>query len=160
MVTVARFLLAIPVLVFAVEHLLHPGFAPGVPLSKVTPAWIPLRLFWSYFTAVVFIPAGVALVLRKQARLAASGVGIVVLLLVSFIYLPILVASPADIANGLNYLVDTLALSGSAFALAAALPKPHPSLAEGSEQRVQTALGAGAASAAYQGRERNPRAWS
>jgi hypothetical protein len=55
-VTVARFLLAIPVLVFAVEHLLHPGFAPGVPLSKVTPAWIPVRLLWSYFTAVVFLP--------------------------------------------------------------------------------------------------------
>jgi uncharacterized membrane protein len=160
LVTVARFLLAIPVLVFAVEHLLHPGFAPGVPLSKVTPAWIPVRLFWSYFTAMVFIPAGIALVVKKQSRLAASGVGIVVLLLVLFIYLPILVASPADIANGLNYLVDTLALSGSALAVAAALPKPHPGLADGSEPRVQTAMGGGAASAAYPGRERNPRAWS
>ena len=159
-VTVARFLLAIPVLVFALEHLLHPGFAPGVPLSKVTPAWIPARFFWSYFTAAVFIPAGFALVVKKQARLAASGVGIVVLLLVLFVYLPILVASPADIANGLNYLVDTLALSGSAFALAAALPKPHPSLADGRDQRVKTAIGTGQASAAYEGPERNPRAWS
>jgi uncharacterized membrane protein len=160
MVAVARFLLGIPVLVFAVEHLLHPGFAPGVPLSKVTPAWIPARLFWSYFTAAVFIPAGVALVVKKQARLAASGVGIVVLLLVLFVYLPILIAGPADVANGLNYFVDTLALSGSALAVAAALPKPHASLAEGSEQRVQRALDAGAASAAYEHPERNPRAWS
>jgi uncharacterized membrane protein len=159
-ITAARFLIAIPVIVFAVEHVLHPGFAPGVPLSKLMPAWIPGRLFWSYLTAAVFIPAGFALVVKKQARLAAAGVGIVVLLLVLFIYLPIVVANPADIANGLNYLVDTLALSGSAFALAGALPKQQPTLAEGREQRVQTAVGDGAATAPYERPEPNPRAWS
>jgi uncharacterized membrane protein len=160
LITVARFLIALPAIVFALEHILHPGFAPGVPLSKVTPARIPGRLFWSYLTAAVFILAGFALVVKKQARLAAPGLGIMVLLLVLFIYLPILIANPADIGNGLNYLVDTLALSGSALALAGALPKPQPSVAEGSEQRVKTAPGEGEARAPYARLERNPRAWS
>jgi len=160
LITVARFLIAIPVIVFAVEHVLHPGFAPGVPLSKLTPAWIPGRLFWSYLTAAVFILAGFALVVKKKARLAATGLGIMVLLLVLFIYLPIVIANPADIGNGLNYLVDTLALSASALALAGALPKPQPTLAEGSQPRVKTAMGDGQAAPAYERPERNSRAWS
>jgi hypothetical protein len=147
-------------IVFAVEQVLHPGFAPGVPLSKVTPAWIPGRLFWSYLSAAVFALAGFFLVVTKQARLAATGLGIMVLLLVWFIYLPILVAHPADMGNGLNYLVDTLALSGSALALAGALPKPHPSVVEGREPRVKTAMGDGGATPPYERPEPNPRAWS
>jgi hypothetical protein len=83
-----------------------------------------------------------------------------VLLLVLFIYLPIVIANPADIGNGLNYLVDTLALSGSALTLAGALPKPQPTLAEGSQPRVKTAMGDGQAAPAYERPERNSRAWS
>jgi hypothetical protein len=68
-----------PVIVFAVGQVLHPGFAPGVPRSKRTPAWIPGRFFWAYLSAAVFISAGFALVIKKQARQAAAGEGIVVL---------------------------------------------------------------------------------
>lgn len=43
-----------------------------------------------------------------------------ILLLVLVFYLPILIANLSDIGNGLNYLVDTLLLSGSVLALAQA----------------------------------------
>jgi hypothetical protein len=42
---------------------------------------------------------------------------------VRLIYVPIVVANPSDIANGLNYLMDTLLLGGSAPAPAGALPR-------------------------------------
>ena len=50
-----------------------------------------------------------------------------ILILVLFIYLPIVAADPSDIGNGLNYIVDTLAFSGAALVLADALPREdHP----------------------------------
>ena len=60
--------------------------------------------------------------INKQARLAATWLGLITLLLVLFIYLPIVIGIPADIANGLNYLADTLLLGGAALALAGAYP--------------------------------------
>src|SRR5271169_3165202 len=58
LVNLGRFFVAIPVLVFGVEHFLHPDFAPGVPLNKLTPAYIPARLLWAYLAGAVLIPAG------------------------------------------------------------------------------------------------------
>jgi len=53
--------------------------------------------------------------------LAATYLGIMVLLLMLFVYLPILIAEPLSIANGLNYFFDTLVLSGAALLLADAI---------------------------------------
>ena len=53
LVHLGRLFIGIPVLFFSVEHFLHPDFVPGVPLGKVVPTWIPLRLFWGYLTGVV-----------------------------------------------------------------------------------------------------------
>ncbi|MGH9351903.1 MAG: hypothetical protein ACRD2G_07060 [Terriglobia bacterium] len=120
-ITFGRFLIGIAAVFFGVENLLHPGFVPGVPLDRVTPAWIPGHLFWSYLAGVVLIGSGLGILLNKKARLAALCMGIMVLLLVLFVYLPIMAAVPFDIANGLNYFADTLLFSGSALLLAQAL---------------------------------------
>jgi len=45
------------------------------------------------------------------------------------VYLPITVRNLSDIGNGLNYLVDTLAFSGTALLLASALPVENYSVA-------------------------------
>lgn len=127
LVTVGRFFIGIPAVFFSVEHFLHPEFIPGVPLGKVTLAWVPGRLLWAYFVGAVLFAAGTSIMARNKARLAATGLGIVIFLLVMFVYLPTLVAHPSDIANELNYFVDTLAFSGAALLLADALPKEdHP----------------------------------
>jgi uncharacterized membrane protein len=120
LVTMARFFVAIPAVFFGVEHFLHPTFAPGVPLQKTTPLWVPGRLFWAYLGGAVLIAVGACLIVNKRARPAATYVGIMILLLVLFIYLPILVSSPSDIV-AINYFVDTLAFSGAALVLANAL---------------------------------------
>jgi hypothetical protein len=69
----------------------------------------------------VFVVTGVCLIFNKKARLAAGCLGFMILLLVVLIYVPIVVANPSDIANRLNYLMDTLLLSGGDLALAGAL---------------------------------------
>jgi hypothetical protein len=60
------------------------------------------------------------LITNKKAGLAATWLGLVILLLVLAVYLPIVVAIPSDIGNGLNYLADTWLLGGSVLAFAQA----------------------------------------
>jgi uncharacterized membrane protein len=116
--TLALFFIAIPIAFLGVEQVLHPEFAPGVPLAKLTPLWVPAHLVWGYVTGAIFVVIGISLIIKKQVRLAATWLGLISLLLVLLIYLPIVIANPSDIGNGLNYLADTLLLSGSALALA------------------------------------------
>jgi hypothetical protein len=99
---------------------MHPQLAPGVPLEKLTPPWIPMHALWGYPTGAIFVVAGVCLIINKEARRAATWLGAVILLLVLVVYVPIVVTIPADIGNGLNYLADTLLLSGAVLALAQA----------------------------------------
>jgi uncharacterized membrane protein len=120
-ISLARLFIGVPITFLGVEQFLHPELAPGVPLPKLTPSWIPGHAFWGYATGVVFIVAGLCLILNKEARLAATWLGLVILLLVLVVYLPILAGNPSDIGDGLNYLVDTLLLSGSVLCLAHAL---------------------------------------
>jgi uncharacterized membrane protein YphA (DoxX/SURF4 family) len=127
LVTLARFFVGVPAVFFGVEHLLHPEFAPGVPLKMVTPTWIPVRLFWAYLAGAVLVAAGSLVTVNKKARLAAAYLGIMILLLVLIVYLPILVSDPKSIDIGLNYFFDTLAFSGAIFLLADALPKESDS---------------------------------
>jgi uncharacterized membrane protein len=119
-VLLARLFIGVPITFLGVEQFLHPELAPGVPLEKLTPPWIPGHALWGYPTGVIYVVAGLGLILNKEARRAATWLGLVILLLVLAVYLPILLANPSDIGTGLNYLMDTLLLSGSVLALAQA----------------------------------------
>ncbi len=121
--TLARFFVAIPIAFLGVEQILHPELAPGVPLAKVTPTWVPAHLFWGYVIGAIWIVIAVFLMINKQVRVAATWLGLITLLLVLLIYLPILIANLSDIANGLNYFADTLLLGGAALALAGSQPQ-------------------------------------
>jgi uncharacterized membrane protein len=108
---------------FGVEHFLHPEFMPAVDFDRSMPTWIPVPMFWSYLAGTAFLIAGTSLIVDRKTRLAATWLGIVVFLLVLFVYLPILVANPFDIDNGLNFFVSTLAISGVALLVAKAMPR-------------------------------------
>jgi uncharacterized membrane protein len=139
-ILLARLFIGVPITFLGVEQFLHPELAPGVPLEKLTPPWIPAHALWGYPTGAIFVVAGLCLIFNKEARRAAAWLGLVILLLVVAVYLPILLANPSDIGTGLNYLMDTLLLSGSVLALAQALcgdsalelPQPEPVLAQNS----------------------------
>jgi uncharacterized membrane protein len=116
--TLARFLIAIPIAFMGVQQCLHPELAPGVPLMMATPRWVPAHPFLGYVIGTIYVVIAISLLLNQQVRRAATWLGLIVFLLVLFLYLPIVIANPADIGNGLNYFADTLLLSGAALALA------------------------------------------
>jgi uncharacterized membrane protein len=122
-ITIGRIFIAAATLVFGVQQILHADIVPGVPLVRQTPQWIPLHTFWSYLGGAVFLVTGACLLLNRKTRAAATALGATVLVLIIFVYLPILGASLKDIGNGLNYFVDTLVFSGVALLLADAMPK-------------------------------------
>ncbi len=112
--------LACPSRFLAWSNFSIPELAPGVPLPKLTPPWIPGHALWGYPIGAVYVVAGLCLITNKKAGSAAAWLGLLILLLVLAVYLPIVIGIPSDIANGLNYLADTLLLGGSVLAFAEA----------------------------------------
>lgn len=125
LMTTGRILIAIAAMVFGVEHFFHPLGLPGVPLEKVTPAWIPGRALIDYVTGAALFAGGVCFLLNRKARAAATWLGSWLLLLVIVIYGPVLILALANPAaatqiEGINYFADTLLFAGGILALASA----------------------------------------
>ena len=124
MITIARFVIAVSIAVFGVDQFLYPAFAPGIPhdgpVIVTMPAWIPGHVFWAYLTGAIFLGCALGRLSRKYAP--ATLLGITVLVLVLFAYLPLTITKASDVANGLNYLAIHFALARAAFFLAGALP--------------------------------------
>jgi uncharacterized membrane protein YphA (DoxX/SURF4 family) len=132
LIFVARLAIGIVLIVFGVEHLLHPEFAPGVPLSKLTPSWVPLPLFWAYLVGAVLLVAGAAILLNKRSRMGAAIVGLVMTLLTLVLYSPLwaMAKGPSQTIEGLNYVADTLLFAGTILLLAMAMPTDNRAAAE------------------------------
>ncbi len=122
-VAVARVIIGIGMIAYGVEHFLHAGSAPGVPLEKLTPAWVPLPHLWAYLSGAIEVIAGVAILINRYAREAAALAGLWIVLLTLFLYVPILAMArgTAGIVEGLNYVFDTLLYGGALLLLALAV---------------------------------------
>jgi len=127
-IIVGRVLIGIAATFYGVETFRHPTSCPGIPLEKLMPAWIPGQLLIGYVTAAILVVAGASILLAKKTRMAATYLGTWIVLLVVFIYGPILIASLLDPSTavkveGLNYFFDTLLFAGAILALASATPR-------------------------------------
>lgn len=124
MILIGRFFAALAAIYFGVEQLLHPEFTPGVPDTKLTPAWVPLHALWGYPVGALLLVAGTALLLNKWPRTAATWIGVVMTLLTVFLYLPILAVTrdPSLMTDAINFVFDTLLFGGMALLVATALP--------------------------------------
>ncbi len=129
LVVVARVWVGLTLIFFGVENCLHPLCAPGVPLAKLTPAWMPLPYLWALISGVVMAGGGVALVMNRRARDGAAAVGTWAALLTFLFYLPILLANhgPAQITESVNYVWDTMMFAGAVLLLAEAMPRNYSS---------------------------------
>ena len=124
---IGRVVVGITAIFYGVEHFLHPQQVPGVPLEKMMPDWIPAHLLINYLTGAILVVSGAAILLAKKTRLAATYLGAWIVLLVVFIYGPILISALANPSTeikieGINYFFDTLLFAGVVLALASATP--------------------------------------
>lgn len=119
-VWIGRVVVAVVLMIYGVELILFPQFAPGVPLGKLTPSWVPGPHVWALLTGLVCIGGGVAILIRRYCRDGATAVGLVMTLLTLFLYLPILLMAsgvPA-VLEGANYVWDTLLYAGAVLLVA------------------------------------------
>jgi hypothetical protein len=121
--TLARYFIAIAVLFYSVEQLLDGSYVPAVPLNRHTPEWIYGHAIWTYLAAVVYAVAGTFLLVGKKTYAAATWLGATVLFIELVVYVPIGVVDRASLANGLNYVADTLMFGGAILLLAGAMPR-------------------------------------
>ena len=121
--TIARYFIAIPVLFYSFEQLMHADHVPAVPLERLTPQWIFGHAIWTYLAAVVYAVAGILLLVGKKTRAAATWIGLTVLFVELVVYVPIAVVERASLDNGLNYMADTLMYCGAILLLAGAMPR-------------------------------------
>jgi len=127
LITVGRVVLGIAAIFYGIENTLHTANVPGVPLEKLMPAWIPAHQLIGYLTGAILVVAGVCILLDKKTRMATTYLGTWIVLLVVFIYGPILTAALADPSTdvkieGINYFFDTMLFAGVILALASATP--------------------------------------
>ena len=115
-IVLGRSVVACVFVFYAIEHFLFPRFVPGVPLEKMTPAWVPAPRLLAYSVGITLLAAGIGLMMRGTRRMAAAGAGTVLLLLTILFYVPILmteIRSPLAV-EGINYVGDTLLFAATA----------------------------------------------
>ena len=85
-------------------------------------------MFIGYLTGAILLVAGARILLARKTRIAATYLGTWIVLLVLFIYGPILIAQMSDPSTaakveGINYFADTLLFAGAVLSLASATPR-------------------------------------
>jgi uncharacterized membrane protein len=123
LVTPCRIVFAVVAIFYGVEHFLHPEFLPGVPLEKLTPAWVPVPRVWGYVVGAVLLASGALMLLNRRASDAAAWLGIVLAATVAIIYVPMLWPAHGtdQIVEAIDYIADTLLYAGTALIVAEAL---------------------------------------
>ncbi|MFZ1938297.1 MAG: hypothetical protein WBA18_06330 [Terracidiphilus sp.] len=117
LIVIGRGIVAAVMVFYGIEHFFFPRNVPGVPLEKLTPAWIPAPVVIAYVVGIALIVAGVGLFIRPAVRTAAAACGMLLLLLTVFFYVPIFATEiHSDLAlEGINYVGDTLLFAGTVF---------------------------------------------
>jgi len=123
LVTPCRIVIGVTAVFYGVQHWLHPEFLPGVPLEKLTAAWVPVPRLWGYAMGTVLVVTGFLIAANLKARQTAAWLGIALVVTEIFLYLPML--GPAhgtdQVVEAINYIFDTLLFAGTALILGEAL---------------------------------------
>jgi uncharacterized membrane protein YphA (DoxX/SURF4 family) len=114
---IPRLLIAVALVDFGVQHILHPEFEPGVPLAIMTPAWVPLAKVWGYLVGAVLLAAGASLLAGWKTTIWVACVGGVIVALTLFINLPSFVTATKEFTLGMNVVADTLLFGGAVLLL-------------------------------------------
>jgi uncharacterized membrane protein len=110
LVRVGRWIVGAVMVFYAVEHFMFPHHVAGVPLEKITPAWIPGAVAIAWVVGLVLLVCGVGMFIPRFVRIAAATAGAVLVVLVALFYVPIFLSemhTPLAL-EGMNYVGDTL----------------------------------------------------
>jgi uncharacterized membrane protein YphA (DoxX/SURF4 family) len=131
----ARLAYGLSFLAFGISHFVYHGY-----VESVIPAWIPAHRFWAYATGMAHLAAGVSLLTRIQARLAATLLAIMFGSWVLVVHIP-RVAKTGGGNEWTSFLV-AIAMCGGAWLVSACL-------GGGREQAPQTTKLGAAGSAGF-----------
>ena len=110
-------------LLFGLSHFLYRGY-----VESVIPAWIPAHGFWAVATGLAHLAAGVSLLTRVRARLAATLLAIMFGTWVVILHAPrVAAASPTAprTPNEWSSLLIALAMCGGSWLVAGSLTVPN-----------------------------------
>jgi uncharacterized membrane protein YphA (DoxX/SURF4 family) len=107
-----RFLFAISLVVFGIQHFMYDGF-----IATLVPSWIPGHLFWAYFTGAALVAAGVSIAVNKKPRLAATLLGSMFFIWAVLLHAPRVAAQPRN-GDEWSSLFVALAMCGGALVVA------------------------------------------
>jgi uncharacterized membrane protein len=115
LIRVGRGIVAATMVFYGIEHFFFSRNVTGVPLEKLTPAWVPFPTVLAYIVGIILVVAGIGLFVRPMIRIAAATAGMTLLLLTLFFYVPIsaLEINTELAIEGLNYVFDTMLFAGT-----------------------------------------------
>jgi uncharacterized membrane protein len=116
-----QILFAIPWLVFGVQHFMYAEF-----VATLVPAFMPLKLFWAYFTGTAMIAAGISFIVNKFSKLAAILLGLMLTGFILLIHISVVSGNPAE-AKVWTRPVQDIALAAACFLLAGRASQPGSS---------------------------------
>ena len=127
---VARFMYALPFLMFGVMH-----FMNAQQMSGMVPDWLPAANFWVYLTGVALIAAAIAIASNRLIQLAGMLLAVLLLSFVFTIHLPGVLAGGEGVAASLTNLLKDTALAGGAL-MAARYASHHGEETSGTAERT------------------------
>jgi hypothetical protein len=107
-------LYALMILCFGILH-----FVVAVEAAGYVPAWIPYHVFWMYFCGAALFGSGLAIIIRIKPGLAATLLGIMILIWFTILHMPrVLAADALSLNSELASAFLALAYGGTAFVIA------------------------------------------
>ncbi len=110
-----RYFLALPMLVFGIQHFLYAEF-----IVHLVPTWMPGRLFWTYFAGAALLASGLGIIINVLPRLAGTLLGLMISIWVVVLHIPRVFQIPGD-SEFINVFNAVCMLSG-AYLLSMSLP--------------------------------------
>ena len=98
-------------IVGGIQHFVYVDF-----VIKLVPEWVPGARYWVFFTGLALIAGGVGILIPRTSRLAATWVGIMILLWVVLLHIPRAIGLHS--AGETAAIFEALAMSGIGFLLA------------------------------------------
>lgn len=119
LIQIGRWFFAAGMIAIGIEHFIFDDFVMG--RAPVWPEAVPGKLIWAYFTGIIFVLAGLAILLNMKARSAALVAGTLIFLWALLRSIPV-IAADSFLSGEWTRAGKALTFFGGAFAIAGTLP--------------------------------------